>query len=32
MEAVTVSSTGDVFMPYIGNIPVAGMSPDHARE
>lgn len=32
MDAVTVSSTGEVFMPYIGNIPVSGMSPDHARE
>ncbi len=31
MEAVTVSSTGEVFMPYIGNIQVAGMSPDRAR-
>ncbi|TNC48506.1 polysaccharide export protein [Rubellimicrobium rubrum] len=32
MEAVTVSSTGEVFMPYIGDIRVAGMSPDHARD
>ncbi len=32
MEAVSVSSTGEVFMPYIGDIRVAGMSPDHARE
>jgi polysaccharide export outer membrane protein len=32
MEAVTVSSTGEVFMPYLGNIRVSGMSPDRARE
>ncbi|WP_246849490.1 polysaccharide biosynthesis/export family protein [Rubellimicrobium arenae] len=32
MNAVTVSSTGSIFMPYIGNIKVSGMSPDHARE
>ena len=32
MDAVTVSSTGEVFMPYIGTISVAGMSPDRARE
>lgn len=32
MNGVTVSSTGEVFMPYVGNIKVAGMSPDHARE
>lgn len=32
MPAVTVSSTGEVFMPYIGEIDVAGMSPARARE
>lgn len=32
LEALTVSSTGDVFIPYVGNVRVAGMSPDHARE
>jgi polysaccharide export outer membrane protein len=32
MQAVTVSSTGEVFMPYLGNIQVSGMSPDRARE
>lgn len=32
MQGVTVSSTGEVFMPYLGNIKVAGMSPDRARE
>lgn len=32
IEALTVSSTGEVFIPYVGNVRVAGMSPDHARE
>jgi polysaccharide export outer membrane protein len=32
MDAVTVSATGEVFMPYVGNVSVAGMSPDRARE
>ncbi|MBP1804888.1 polysaccharide biosynthesis/export family protein [Rubellimicrobium aerolatum] len=32
MRAVTVSSTGTVFMPYVGDIKVSGMSPDRARE
>ncbi|WP_246045291.1 polysaccharide biosynthesis/export family protein [Rubellimicrobium roseum] len=32
MDGVTVSSTGSVFMPYVGNVKVSGMSPDRARE
>ena len=32
LEGLTVSSTGEVFVPYVGNVRVAGMSPDHARE
>jgi polysaccharide export outer membrane protein len=32
LDAVTVSAGGSVFMPYIGTIRVAGMSPDRARE
>ncbi|EYD76930.1 hypothetical protein Rumeso_01452 [Rubellimicrobium mesophilum DSM 19309] len=27
-----MSSTGEVFIPYVGNVRVAGMSPSHARE
>ena len=26
-----VSSTGQIFLPYIGQIKISGMSPDHAR-
>jgi polysaccharide export outer membrane protein len=29
---ITVSTGGSVFMPYIGDIRVAGMSPERARE
>ncbi len=32
MEAITVSASGTVFMPYVGTVRVAGMSPDRARE
>lgn len=32
LEALTVSSTGEVFIPYVGNVRVSGMSPDRARE
>jgi polysaccharide export outer membrane protein len=32
LEGLTVSSSGDVFIPYVGNVRIAGMSPDHARE
>jgi polysaccharide export outer membrane protein len=32
MEGITVSAGGSVFMPYVGNIRVAGMSPERARE
>jgi polysaccharide export outer membrane protein len=32
LEGLTVSSTGEVFIPYVGNVRVSGMSPDHARE
>jgi polysaccharide export outer membrane protein len=29
---LTVSSTGTVFMPYVGDVRLAGMSPERARE
>jgi len=32
LEGLTVSSSGEVFIPYVGNVRIAGMSPDHARE
>ncbi|HVG48288.1 MAG TPA: polysaccharide biosynthesis/export family protein, partial [Rubellimicrobium sp.] len=32
LEGLTVSSAGEVFIPYVGNVRIAGMSPDHARE
>jgi polysaccharide export outer membrane protein len=32
MDRITVSSTGEIFMPYLGNIRVSGMSPSRARE
>lgn len=31
MDAVTVSAGGTVFMPYVGTVRVAGMSPESAR-
>jgi polysaccharide export outer membrane protein len=27
-----VGPTGDIFVPYVGDVPVAGLSPDRARE
>lgn len=32
MPAMQISSSGQVFLPYIGAIKVSGMSPEHARE
>lgn len=32
LEGLAVSSSGEVFIPYVGNVRIAGMSPDHARE
>ncbi|WP_373355256.1 polysaccharide biosynthesis/export family protein [Pseudoroseicyclus sp. CXY001] len=32
MQQLTVSAAGEIFLPYIGNVRVAGMSPDHARD
>lgn len=32
LPAMQVASTGKVFLPYVGHIPVSGMSPDRARE
>ncbi|MCC7320337.1 MAG: polysaccharide biosynthesis/export family protein [Rubellimicrobium sp.] len=29
---MTVSSEGSVFIPYVGRVRIAGMSPEHARE
>ncbi|MBL4811240.1 MAG: polysaccharide export protein [Rhodobacteraceae bacterium] len=31
MHGLTVSSGGSIFLPYIGNVRIAGMSPGHAR-
>ncbi len=32
LQTMRVSSTGAVFIPYVGPVRVAGMSPEHARE
>ncbi len=32
LENITVSSNGTIFLPYVSNVRIAGMSPDHARE
>ena len=32
LQTMTVSGAGDIFMPYIGKIRIAGMSPGHARD
>ncbi len=32
LENVIVASNGTIFMPYVGNISVVGMTPDLARE
>ena len=32
LEEITVSSSGEIFLPYIENTRISGMSPDHARE
>ncbi|MGZ9809188.1 polysaccharide biosynthesis/export family protein [Pseudoroseicyclus sp. H15] len=32
MADLTVSASGAIFLPYVGEVRVAGMSPDHARE
>ncbi len=32
LEEITVSSGGEIFLPYIENTRISGMSPDHARE
>lgn len=32
LEATTVGSDGRIFLPYVGQLRVAGMSPEHARE
>ncbi|MCB2136694.1 MAG: polysaccharide export protein [Rhodobacteraceae bacterium] len=32
LQTMTVSSSGDVFVPYVGKVRIAGMSPGHARD
>jgi polysaccharide export outer membrane protein len=32
LQEITVSSSGTIFLPYVSNVRIAGMSPDHARE
>ena len=32
LPAMQISSSGQVFLPYVGAIKISGMSPDHARE
>ncbi len=32
LQDVTVASNGSIFMPYVGNISVIGLTPDLARE
>ncbi|HBZ43390.1 MAG TPA: polysaccharide biosynthesis protein [Maritimibacter sp.] len=32
MQGLVVSSAGEVFVPYVGNIVISGMTPDRARE
>lgn len=32
LPPMQVSSTGKIFLPYVGQIRISGMSPDHARE
>ncbi|SLN19321.1 Polysaccharide biosynthesis/export protein [Aquimixticola soesokkakensis] len=32
MSDLRVSGAGEIFIPYVGNLRVSGMSPDHARE
>ncbi|WP_394351498.1 polysaccharide biosynthesis/export family protein [Pseudoroseicyclus tamaricis] len=32
MDDLTVSASGEIFLPYVGEIRISGMSPDHARE
>ena len=32
LEEITVSSSGEIFLPYIENTRISGMSTDHARE
>lgn len=29
---MTLSASGEIFLPYIGTVRIAGMSPEHARE
>lgn len=32
LQTMTVSGAGEIFMPYIGKLRIAGMSPGHARD
>jgi polysaccharide export outer membrane protein len=32
LDGITVSPSGTIFLPYIDNLRIAGMSPDRARE
>ncbi|MBV7380347.1 polysaccharide biosynthesis/export family protein [Maritimibacter dapengensis] len=32
MQNITVSSAGEVFVPYVGNVVINGQTPDQARE
>lgn len=32
VQDTPVSASGEVFVPYVGNLRIAGMSPTHARE
>jgi polysaccharide export outer membrane protein len=32
LQTMTVSGSGEIFMPYIGKVRIAGMSPGHARD
>lgn len=31
MAPIQVSSSGQIFLPYVGQLKISGMSPDHAR-